>query len=175
MSLTNDHTTGAKAYAGRLAGNAVGTNSTFRFVPRDLAAKCHKLIESYHAIHGFGCLPDMLWHSNARDIIECHRDLTQILKNASKSRRAKRANESLLLLATVVVSLEALARDFAGWGGRFPAARREAKALLEDFPRQHLWLMDMYLYPLFGFHREFASALAPPPADELAMARNSRN
>jgi hypothetical protein len=168
MSLTNDHTIGVETYA----GNAVGTDSTFRFVPRDLAAKCHKLIESYHAIHGFGCLPDMLWHSNARDIIECHGNLTQIFKNASKSRRAKRANESLLLLATVVVSLEALARDFAGWGGRFPAAKREAKALLGDFPPQHLWLMDMYLYSLFAYHREFASALAPSPADAQAMARN---
>lgn len=97
---------------------------TFRFVPNELARKCRKLLESYHEIHGYARLPDMLWHSNARDIIECHRDLMQVFKNASKSRCAKRANDSFLLIATTIVSLEVLARDFAGWGRRFPAGRR---------------------------------------------------
>ena len=40
----------------------VEANPTFQFVPRELAAKSRKLIESYHALHGFGCLPDLLWH-----------------------------------------------------------------------------------------------------------------
>jgi hypothetical protein len=139
----------------------VGGKLTFQFVPKELAAKCRKLIESYHAMYGYVGLPDMLWLSDARDIIECHRDLTQIFKKASKSRGAKRANASFMLIATSVVSLEVLARDFAGWGSRFPTAKGEAEKLLGDYPqRQRIWLMDLYLYPPLGVRREFANALA---------------
>jgi hypothetical protein len=131
--------------------------SDFRFLPKELTAKCRKLVESYHAIHGFGCLPDMLWHSDARDIIECSRELSRIFKTASKSRCAKRANESLMLIATVVLSLEILARDFSGWGKRFWSAKRTAEGLLADFElKPRTWFLDQYLYP------------APAPAPELA-------
>src|SRR5271170_1444192 len=80
--------------------------SDFRFIPRELAAKSQRLIEGYHAIHGYGCLPDLLWHSDARGIIELNRELTQIFKTASKFRCAKRANDSLVLIATVIFSVE---------------------------------------------------------------------
>jgi hypothetical protein len=137
----------------------------FRFIPRELAAKSRKMIESYHDIHGYGCLPDLLWHSDARDAIECNRQLTQIFKSASKSRCAKRANDSLLLIATVIFSVETLARDFAGWGKRFPAAKREAQKMLDDVGlRPHVWFMDGYLYPSLAAHRELASEIAPSAA-----------
>jgi hypothetical protein len=143
---------------------------SFRFLPSELASKCRKLVESYHEIHGYACLPDMLWHSNARDIIECHRDLMQVFKNASKLRSAKRANDSFLLIAIAVVSLEVLARDFAGWGRRFPGARRKAEAVFADFStRRRLWFMDKYLYPSLNLHREAASALAPSSAISAAF------
>lgn len=173
MSLTGDAATEKAATDARLqADKGVGVNSSFRFVPKELAAKCRKLIESYHAMHGYACLPDMLWHSDARDIIECHRDLTHVFRNASKSRCAKRANDSLVLIATVIVSLEVLARDFAGWGRRFPAAKREAEAMLGDLPlKPRTWFMDGYLYPSLGIHRELASSLAPSTA-ELTTVRN---
>jgi hypothetical protein len=144
----------------------VGAISNFQFLPTDLVAKCRALIESYHEMNGYGRLPDMLWHSDARDIIASDLELAQLFKNASKSRGAKRANDSFLLLATVAVSLEALARDFAGWGRRFPAAKRQAESLLGGLPlRQRVWLMDMYLYPSLGIHRELASALVPSSAE----------
>ena len=149
----------------------VEANPTFRFVPRELAAKSRKLIESYHALHGFGCLPDLLWHSGARDIVECNPDLAQIFRNACKSRGAKRANDSLLLIATVIFSIEALARDFAGWGKRFPAAKREAEKLLGEAPTTpHVWFMDMYLYPSLGIHRECANDLTPSWGSEHGAA-----
>jgi hypothetical protein len=172
MSLTDDGTVDAGDFAGTRAHDRLGANSNFRFVPRELALKCRKLIESYHAMHGYGCLPDMLWQSNARDFIEGRRDLTRIFKNASKSRRAKRAYESLVLIATIVVSLEALARDFAGWGKRFPAAKQEAEKLLGDYTLgQHIWFMDMYLYPL-GLPRRAVDTLAPSSPAADAAARN---
>jgi hypothetical protein len=165
--MTDEITTDAGSEAVRHAkvnGNAA---SNFRFVPRELAAKCHKLVESYHEMHGYARLPDMLWNSDARDIIECNSELTQIFKNASRSRGAKRANDAFLLVATHVVCVEVLARDFAGWGKRFAAAKREAEALLVDFPqRQRNWFMDKYLFPSLSIHRELASSLAPSAVEQ---------
>lgn len=151
----------------------VGAIANFRFLPSELAVKCRALIESYHDMLGYGCLPDMLWQSDARDTIECDRQLAQLFKNASKSRCAKRANDSFRLIAIVVVSLETLARDFAGWGEQFPNTKREAERLLGGFPlRPRVWLMDMYLYQSLGIHREFANALAPSLAAEQTMVRS---
>jgi hypothetical protein len=164
MSLINDgaHDLGAGTDPQRdLLAEAQGTK--FAFVPRELAGKCRELVHSYHSMHGYRHLADMLWHSDARDIIECNRDLAHIFKDASKSRYAKRANDSLVLIATIVLSIEVLARDFAGWGKRFPVSKREAEALLVDFPqRERGWFMDKYLYPSLTLHREFANVLSPP-------------
>ncbi len=165
MSFTHS-ATDAENDARRQTDFSFDDNSHFRFVPRDLANKSRKLVETYHAINGYSRLPDMLWNSDARDIIECHRDLAQIFKTASKSRCAKRANDSFALIATIVVSLEILARDFAGWGKRYPAARREATDMLISYPeRPRTWFMDKYLYPSLSLHRELASAIAPSGAD----------
>jgi hypothetical protein len=146
----------------RPADNRFSGQRTFQFIPKDLATKCRKLIESYHAIYGFVGLPDMLWLSDARDVIECHEELTQLFKMASKSRGAKRANDLYLLIATTIVALEVLARDFAKWGKQFPAAKREAEKVLGDIPsRKRTWLMDLYLFPPLGVRRELAEALTP--------------
>jgi hypothetical protein len=165
MSLTESTEENIGGDFGRQTNADLPATSDFRFIPRELAAKSRRLIESYHGIHGYGCLPDLLWHSDARDIIECNRELTQIFKNASKSRGAKRANNSLLLIATVIFSVETLARDFAGWGKRFPAAKREAEKMVGDIRlRPHVWFMDGYLYPSLTAHRELASEIAPSTA-----------
>jgi hypothetical protein len=173
MSAISDITIEAGTDTEWQSGAGVNTPSNFHFLPSELAVKCRALIESYHDMLGYNCLPDMLWQSDARDIIECDRELAQLFRNASKSRCAKRANDSFRLIAIVVVSLETLARDFAGWGKRFPNTKREAERLLGAFPlRQRVWLMDMYLYPSLGIHREFASALAPSLAAEQTILRS---
>jgi hypothetical protein len=175
MSLSGDitdrTTLETESDAANSAEGGTGVKSNFRFVPRELFIKCRKLIESYHAIYGYAGLPDMLWLSDARDIIESHRDLTQVFKIASKSRGAKRANDSFLAIAAAVVSLEVLARDFAGWGNKFPAAKRQAEKLLGDYALrpQRAWLMDLYLYPTLGMRREFANALAATSTDIEAL------
>jgi hypothetical protein len=136
---------------------------SFQFVPRELSIRCRKVIESYHAKEGYACLPDVLWHCNARYVIERSRDLMQIFKRASKSRSAKRSHEGLLYVATLIVSLEVLARDFMGWGKQFPTARREAEEILsEQSLHGRPWLMDVYLYPSPGIQRVFAKMLESP-------------
>ncbi len=172
MSLIDDATTDAGDSAGTQAQDRPGASSNFGFVPKELAGRCRALIESYHAMHGYGCLPDMLWQSDAHNFIERRDDLRRIFKDAAKSRRAKPANEWLTFIATTVVSLEALARDFAGWGKRFPAAKQQAERLLGDYPLgRHIWFMDLYLYPL-AFHHRAASTPAPASATAEASAPN---
>jgi hypothetical protein len=145
-------------------GSALGAN--FRFIPRELAVKCRRLIESYHAIYGYVGLPDMLWLSDARDIIECDRELARIFKRAARSRAAKRANESFLHIATTIVSLEVLARDFSGWGKRFPAAKRDAEKILGRLPQpRRTWLTDLYFFPPLGVRRELGDTLTFYPTE----------
>jgi hypothetical protein len=157
--------------ATRMAGGG-DIDVNFSFVPSELALKCRSLVESFHAMYGYVGLPDMLWLSDARDIIECHADLAQLFKKASKSRGAKRANDSFLSIATAIVAVEVLARDFAGWGKRFPAAKRAADKLVgEASLRPRTWLMDLYMYPTLGVRREFTDALEPS-AEAPSAARN---
>jgi hypothetical protein len=64
------------------------------------------------------------------------------------SRGAKRANDSFIAIVVIVVSLEVLVRDFAGWGKRAPTAKSEAEKILGRRPSgQRVELMDLYLYP----------------------------
>jgi hypothetical protein len=172
MSLIDDGAEDAANCGAIQALNGLAANSNLRFVPRELALKCHTLVESYHAMYGYSCLPDMLWQSDARYLVECHPDLAKIFKNASNSRCARRAYKSLLTIATIVVALEALARDFAGWGKRFPAASLEAEEQLGNCAlKQRAWFMDMYLFPS-GIHRKAASTRALRWAAAEAAARN---
>jgi len=172
MSTVSDTPTDTASDAEWQFGAAGSAARNFRFLPGELVVKCRALIDSYHEMLGYGCLPDMLWQSDARDIIECDRELARLFKSASKSRRAKRANDSFRLIATVVVSLETLARDFAGWGKRYPNTKREAERLFGGLPlRERVWLMDMYLYPSLSIHRELAGALAPSLAVGPAIVR----
>ena len=47
--------------ASRRRTRARRRSASFRFIPRELAIKCRRLIESYHAIYGDAGLPDILW------------------------------------------------------------------------------------------------------------------
>jgi len=138
-------------------------DTDFTFVPKPLAEKCRRLIETYHAMHGYACLPDMLWQPELRDFIEMHKDFRQIFKRASTARSAKRANEGFVLIATTILSLEVLASDFASWSSRYPAAKRRADAILQEYTlNSRTWLMDRYLYPRSYINPAFINALAPP-------------
>jgi hypothetical protein len=134
----------------------------FNFVPKSLATKCRRLIETYHAMNGYACLPDMLWQPGLRDFIEMHRDFRLIFKRASTARSAKRANEGFVLIATTVLALEVLANDFATWSAKYPVAKQRARAILQEFAlSSRTGLMDRYLYPRSYINPAFINALAP--------------
>jgi hypothetical protein len=138
-------------------------SSDFSFLPKSLTAKCRQLIETYHGINGYSCLPDMLWHVNVRGFIETRKDFAQIFKRASTIRSAKRANEGYVLIATTILALEVLGSGFANWGIRFPAAKRKADAMLVRYTiNSRTYLMHKYLYPRSYISPAFIRALAPP-------------
>lgn len=86
-----------------------------------------------------------------------------MLKTASTSRSAKRANDGFLRIATAILSFEILASSFAGWAGRYPEAGHIARTLLQpQASTQQMPLMAFYLYP----PRPLAAAsLVPTPED----------
>jgi hypothetical protein len=149
---------------GAAAKSAIKTlDADFSFVPKTLASKCRRLIETYHAMNGYACLPDMLWQPELRDFIEMHKDFRQIFKRAATTRSAKKANDGFVLIATTILSLEVLASDFASWSARFPAAKRRAAAILQEYTiNSRTWLMDRYLYPRSYINPAFINALSPP-------------
>lgn len=162
---------GPKSRFGSPRGRQISTAdpvSAFSFVPQELIAKCRRLIESYHATRGAAALADTLWQCEARDFINRNGELKQIFKNSARIRSAKRAGELLLYLATIIVSLEVLARDVAGWGAQFPEARQRAEnALGASAFKSRTWLMDTYVYPSSSENRVALGSLAPNwPSDE---------
>lgn len=138
-------------------------NFDFNFLPSNLVTQCHSLIESYHEVHGFACLPDILWKSRLGPFIERHRELRQSLRKASTTRSAKKSRAGFVRIATTILSLEILASSFAGWGAIYPEAAELARDLLKrNGNGQHMPLMEFYLYPPKYISSAAIATLAPP-------------
>jgi hypothetical protein len=138
---------------------------SFAFVPDALRAQCRNLVHTYHAMHGHACLPDMLWKSGLREFIDKHGNLRDALRKASTARSARTANALFAAIATEILSLEVLAREYANWSAILPAAKLLAAELLErGTPPSRTWLMAYYLYP--PRFDSPAATIAPAPAPE---------
>jgi hypothetical protein len=159
--------------AGGLSIAPAGRRTDFSFLPKDLLEKCTPFIFRYHELNGYSCLPDILWHPEIRNFIEIDTTFQRLFKKSTSSRSAKRANEGLVCIATIILAIEILATGFAGWGARYPVARKKAQALLEEFvPSSRAWLIERYLYPQSRHGHELLSALEPP--DWAGRDRNVR-
>lgn len=144
--------------AGRLGECDLG------FLPKNLTMQCQSLIANYHEVYGFACLPDVLWKSRLGPFIERHHELGQLLREASRTRSAKRSREGFVQIATTILSMEILASSFAGWSAICPEAAERARALLEsNGGRLHTPLMEYYLYQPKYTSAATLATLAPPP------------
>jgi hypothetical protein len=142
---------------------AAAENLDFSFLPKALVDKCRPFIVRYHELNGFGCLPDILWHPESRNFIDSNSTLERLFRKSTSSRSAKKANEGFVTIATVILATEILASGFAGWAGRYPAARKKAQALLGEYvPSNRALLIERYLYPQIDRSRAILGALAPP-------------
>ena len=108
--------------AGPAALAAKAENFDLSFLPKSLMTQCQSLIESYHELHGYACLPNILWKARLGPFIETHREFRQLLRKASTTRSAKKSNEGFVRIATTILSLEILASSFAGWSAIYPEA-----------------------------------------------------
>jgi hypothetical protein len=147
----------------RDAAHADNKGSDFSFLPNSLTSQCRSLIESYHDLHGFMCLPDILWKARLGPFIETHREFRQVLRQASTTRSAKKSNEGFVRIATTLLSLEILASSFAGWSAIYPQAASRAHTILKLNARiSHVPLMDFYLYPPRHISSAAIATLTPP-------------
>jgi len=148
---------GVAALAGR------NENFDLSFLPPSLTAQCQSLIESYHELHGYACLPNILWKARLGQFIEAHQEFRQLLRKASTTRSAKKSNEGFVLISTTILSLEILASSFAGWSAIYPEAGLMARAILQrKAPSPHMPLMEFYLYPPKYISSAAIATLAPP-------------
>jgi hypothetical protein len=147
----------------RSSTSAKANEVDLSFLPKNLTAQCRSLIESYHEVHGFACLPDVLWKSRLGPFIEKQPELRQFLRKASTTRSAKKANAGFVRIATAILSLEILASSFAGWSAIYPEPAETARGILKRNPRtSHMPLMEFYLYPPKYMSIAAIATLAPP-------------
>jgi hypothetical protein len=141
----------------------------FGFLPQNLRNQCRSLIESYHGLHGYSCLPDILWKAGLGPFIETHREFRLLLKKASTTRSAKKSNDGFTQIATTLLSLEILASNFAGWSTIYPQAASTAKSILKRHARlSSTPLMESYLYPPKYPSSAAIATLAAPTRYEVA-------
>ena len=146
-------------------------NFDLSLLPKSLTMQCRSLIESYHELHGYACLPNVLWKARLGPFIERHRELRQLLRKASTTRSAKKSNEGFVLITTTILSLEILASSFAGWSAIYPEAGSMALAILKrNASSPHMPLMEFYLYPPKYISSSAIAALAPPAVRQQGQA-----
>jgi hypothetical protein len=144
----------------------------FAFLPVSLVSKCGRLIRTHHDPIGCSRLADILWNEETRKFIAAHRHLQSAWTKASRTRSAKVASGCYLLIASVTVSLEVLASDFAGWGTEFPQAKQRANDIVaEFFPTSRTRLLDMYLPALSRLAPDVLRSLAPTRCRRSAPMR----
>ena len=163
----------SRAKAGRRRLTApVAKDHAFGFIPDELRSQCHRLIVTFHEMHGYSCLPDLLWKAGLASFIEQHSALSNALQKASTARSARRANEFFVIIAVEILALEVLARDYASWSGISPAARDKAVELLGDgTPASRTWLIEHYLYPP-RYDTPVARISLPTPASVKVGAKD---
>jgi len=138
-------------------------NVDFGFLPKSLISQCQALIESFHELHGYPCLPDILWKAGLGPFIETQSQFRQLLRKASTTRSAKKANEGFVRIATTILSLEILASRFAGWSNVYPIEASRSRAILKASALgPHAPLIEFYLYPPKYLNSAAIAALSPP-------------
>jgi hypothetical protein len=145
-----------------------------QFIPAVLAEHCRRLIESYHAIHGYRSLPDFLWRAQVRDFVERHDGLRDLFRTASTTRSARAASSAYVAIASTLLALEILAGNFLDWASKFPGAKEAASLRLAHLSARRVCLKDVYLSRRGEFRRE-TNSTEPASGTEVAGAHPGVN
>jgi hypothetical protein len=118
----------------------------FEWVPDKLIANWVMGVKAKHEQHGWGSMPGILWDQDTMTFIGCSNGLTEMLKVATKSWRSAKRHEAQTYLVSIVLAIETLGSNFAGWGDRYPDAKRKADEILNTyFIANRARLLDVYM------------------------------
>ena len=148
------------------------TMSTSAFCRKSLISRCQVLIESFHDIHGYPCLPDILWKAGLGPFIQRIRCFASCSGRPRRPEVPKNRNAGFVRIASSILSLEILASRFAGWSSIYP---REAATGRGKFSRPsraaHKYpLIEFYLYPPKYLNSPQRSRPSRPPQKRLSTA-----
>lgn len=120
-------------------------------------------VKARHEKHGWKSMPGILWDVDTMVFFGSHQSLLKTLGVATKSWRPNKRHEYQTYLASIVLSIELLGCDFAGWGTRYPEARSKAVEILDTyFINKRTRLLDIYLPQLSQLSPDEIRALGPP-------------
>jgi hypothetical protein len=145
-----------------LVHQSIDVAEGFDFLPETLVRQCLDLIEKFHDVQGYRCLPDILWRSGLGPMIERNHSFRKLLDKASRSRSDKIAKENFVRIATTILALEILGSSFVGWSSLFPEAAQQARDFLKlSAVKRHTPLIDCYVYPAKHINRNAIATLTP--------------
>jgi hypothetical protein len=134
---------------GRLGKDAIMDDAVwqkFHWLPEKLVSIWIMGVRSKHEEHGWGSMPGILWDVDTMTFFGCDEGLMAMLEVATKSWRPNKRHEHQTYLASIVLSIECLGCDFAGWGTRHPEAKSKADEILKTyFINNPTRLLDVYM------------------------------
>jgi hypothetical protein len=122
----------------------------FEWLPENLVSMWVMGVKAKHEKHGWRSMPGILWDQDTMVFFGCYQSLMTMLEAATKGWRPNKRHEYQTYLASIVLAIECLGCDFAGWGTRYPEAKRKASEILDTyFINNRVRLLDVYV-PLRG-------------------------
>ncbi len=118
----------------------------FGWLPQKLLDNWIMGVKAKHEEHGWNSMPGILWDVDTMVFLGCHQCLMIMLETATKSCNSSERNEYSTYLASIVLSIECLGCDFAGWGTRYPEAKKKADGILDNYlANKRMRLLDVYM------------------------------
>jgi hypothetical protein len=91
------------------------------------------VVRAKHDINGWNSMDDILRDINALSFFLVFPGTRNVMRLAAKSWRRRKRQEHQAYLVSIVLAIESLGCDLAGWGSEFPLARQNANRILDEY------------------------------------------
>jgi hypothetical protein len=89
---------------------------------------------------------EVLWDKDTMGFVACNKGTMKMLQGATKSWRSSKRHEFATYLLSLILAIECLGCDFAGWGTRYPESKAKADEILDKFfINNHTRLLDIFM------------------------------
>src|SRR5260370_42258372 len=88
----------------------------FDWIPDGLIEKWIMGVKGLHEPHGWGSMPGILGDRDTMTFAGCHKGTMKMLRGATKSWRPSKRHEYGTYLLSLVLAIECLGCNLAGWG-----------------------------------------------------------